>query len=165
MAEEQPGQPLARIDAALVGLRRLWLRPGTKLALQRDVAAPVEMSHVLVVGAVAAGPLDGGADVPVRLVAQRLDVEESTASRLVAAAVAAGFVRRTASLTDARRAALALTEQGERLLDAAEAHRRAYLTRLLHGWAPEELDAFAHLLGRFAASVATVPLEEPAERP
>ena len=37
--------------------------------------------------------------------------------------------------------------------------RRACLERLLDGWAPDDLDAFASLLARFAAAVAVVSLD------
>ena len=162
MAEEEADDPagiLPRIDAALIRMRRLWLRPDTKLQLQRDLGAPVEMSSVLVVHEVAAGPRTGGTDVSVGLVAARLDVDESTASRLVKAAESAGFVDRSTSVVDNRRSALALTTSGRRLLEAAAAYRLAYLRRLLEGWEAQELADFARQLSRFSDAIAAVPLD------
>ena len=149
---------LDQLDTALIRLRRLWVSGAQRAAFRRAVRVPVDMSVVLVADAVARGP-EG--EVTVGTAAERLDVEPSTASRLVDRAVAAGCVSREADAGDSRRTTLSLTPEGRELAAAAEAFRHAYLERLLGSWPAEDRAAFARLLARFADEVASTPVEGP----
>lgn len=142
---------LASIDAALMQLRRLWTTPHRRADLERDVGEGVPMSQVLVVDAVARGGRIG--EVTVGSVADQLSINESTASRLIDATVRAGFAERGRSPADARRAVLTLTASGHQLYDRAVAYRIDYLAGLLGDWTPQDRDAFAGLLRRFADAV------------
>lgn len=143
---------LRAVDDALVRLRRLWsthprqvLEDGNRMA---------EMSTVLVVEACARGA-EAGAEVSVGDVATFADVEHSTASRLTDRAVRAGFVARTPSAHDARRAALVLTADGRALRRRSVTFRTDWLARTLDGWEDGDVADLARLLGRLAAAVAT----------
>jgi len=152
MSTEPAPDDLARVDVALMRLRRLWAAPPARSGLRADDG--VEMSTVLVVDALAR---DTGAALGVADVAHRLDVAPSTASRLVERAVAAGVVERRADPDDARRAILYLTEAGQALQRRARAMRAGYLARILRGWPAADVASLADHLDRFAASVTDGP--------
>jgi DNA-binding MarR family transcriptional regulator len=97
-------------------------------------------------------------EVTVGAVAERLEIDPSTASRLVGHAIDAGLVSRRPSPTDARRVNLQLTEAGERVKQVAHRFRMAYLAKLMEDWAEEEKAEFARLLTRFTDAVARCPL-------
>lgn len=145
--------PLAQLDDALIRLRRLWSGSAARPA-DPERWPDVELSTVLVADAVRR--LRGEApdrEATVASVAARLEVAQSTASRLVDRAVGAGIVRRTASAEDARRTVLALTRRGDQLASEAEAHRQEVLGRALHLWSARDVALLARLLGRFAEDV------------
>lgn len=150
----------AAIDAALFRLRRVWARP----LRPRTVGEPgrfIQMSTVMVIGAVHRLAMECP-EVTVGAVAEYMDVDPSTASRLVNDAIAAGFVGRETSRVDARRVRLVLTERGRRVRDAVARHRRARIDRLISDWDPAERETFARLLTRFAEASAA-QLFDPAE--
>jgi DNA-binding MarR family transcriptional regulator len=140
------GRDLARVDQALLRLRRMWDAP-RGIAHEGGV---VEGSTLLVCLAVA----DTAGAVGVAEVADALGVAPSTASRLVARAAEAGMVTREVSTTDPRRAALELTATGTRLVEASRRYRAARLARLLVDWPSRDIAALADLLTRFADAFA-----------
>jgi len=141
-------EDLAALDEALVRLRRLWT--ASRAHVVDGGGQRVEMSSVLVVEACARA---GGAQTSVGDVAAFLDVEASTASRLVDRAARAGLVSRTASETDARRSALALTENGRALRARAVDLRLEWLAAVVQDWPEPDVRALADALGRFADAV------------
>lgn len=143
---------LTRLDDALLRLRRLWTAPPPALVLESLDGEPVTMSSVLVVEACARGEDEVG----VRDVGQLLDVDPSTASRLVDRAVRAGLVERRPSAVDARRVALVLTASGEALRGRAVDFRLGWLSTVLDGWSDAEVAALAGSLARFADAVGEV---------
>ncbi len=145
---------LRLLDEALVRLRRLWTASRTHVV--DDLGRRVEMSSVLVVEACARVESDT-AEVTVGDVAAFLDVEPSTASRLVERAVAAGLVRRTASTVNGRRAALGLTDAGRALRVRATAARLGWLGGVVADWPREDVHTLATALTRFADAVAASP--------
>ena len=146
---------LLALDDALIRLRRLWAAGTPRLGRAGEA---VEMSTVLVVDAVQRLTERAPAvEATVAVVADRLDVAASTASRLVDRAVAAGVVRRTRSATDPRRAPLTLTAEGRALAARATRFRLAYLTDLTTDWSEPDRRRLAQLLGRFAAAVHERP--------
>lgn len=92
---------------------------------------------------------EAGEAVGVRGVADALRVDQPRASRLVTAAVEAGWVRRGADQTDGRRAPLAVTPAGRVALDQAHAFRRSVVERLTADWSEGERAEFARLFARF----------------
>lgn len=146
---------LLALDEALIRLRRLWSAGTPRLGRAGEA---VEMSTVLVVDAVQR-LTDGEhpTEATVAVVADRLDVAASTASRLVDRAATAGMVRRTRSATDPRRAPLELTAEGRALAARATDFRLSYLTDLTNGWSTQDRRRLAELLGRFATAVHERP--------
>ncbi|MGP3914194.1 MarR family winged helix-turn-helix transcriptional regulator [Nonomuraea sp. 10N515B] len=92
--------------------------------------------------------------VTVTAVAQALSVDQPRASRLVAAAVEAGLVRREADQADGRRSCLVLTDEGSAALERAHRARQAAFATAMEGWSAAERAEFARLLTRFVEAIA-----------
>jgi DNA-binding MarR family transcriptional regulator len=152
---------LAEIGVALFHLRRVWAKPDLmrKLREQTPCDRPLQMSNLAVVSAVTKLAPETGGEVTVGGVAERLDVDPSTASRLVGHAIDAGLVSRRPSPVDARRANLQLTDTGLRVVEAADRFRRIYLAELMADWTVEECRQFAGLLTRFTGAAARRPMD------
>ncbi|WP_016910541.1 MarR family winged helix-turn-helix transcriptional regulator [Streptomyces xiaopingdaonensis] len=150
---------LDAVEAAMVRIRRSQSR-GTLARLSLEQAGGEGRSGnpsvltLFVVDAVDAGPGESG-DVTVGLVAERLGVDPSRASRAVAEAVRTGHVRRAASQADGRRSCLELTGSGREAAAAAHRSRQDFYAELLDGWSSREQTEFARLLGRFVAALDT----------
>ena len=142
------GDP-ARLDRALIALRRFWTAPDAV----PDGGASVELSTLLVLEAVLEGPATGNGEIGVGLVGERLDVRPSTASRLVDRAAAAGVLAKRPSTLDGRSLSLTLTPDGEGLARRARQFRAARLDALLGDWSTGDRDQLATLLERLAAAV------------
>ncbi|MER7458865.1 MarR family transcriptional regulator [Micromonospora sp. NPDC126480] len=145
---------LMAIDEALLRLRRFLQTPATVV----DGGRSVELSTLLVVGAVAAAP-DGAASVG--QVAAVLEVAPSTASRLVGRAEANGMVVRTSGWDDARQSVLRLTPDGVALHRRAQAFRHGRLSSAVAAFTPAEKRRFAQLLSRFADGATRSDTPEP----
>src|SRR5687768_5356375 len=115
---------LAEIGIALFHLRRVWAKPDLmrKVREQTPGSRPLQLSNLMVVSAVNRLGTGAGTEVTVGAVAERLEIDPATASRLVGHAIDAGFISRRPSPADARRANLQLTDAGRRVMEAAERH-------------------------------------------
>jgi DNA-binding MarR family transcriptional regulator len=145
---------VAEIERAAFQLRRLWAKPHLLQRLREECGhegRPIQLSSLLVIHAIAGRGQD---DVTVGAVADYLDIDPSTASRLVGHAIDAGFVSRSPSPVDARRARLRLTEAGERVRGLTDEFRRTFIAELVADWTDAERREFARLLGRFAKAAA-----------
>jgi DNA-binding MarR family transcriptional regulator len=151
---------LDEIGQAVLHLRRVWAKPGLMRKIREQTAGsrPLQMSNLMVVHAVAGHEYAKG-EVTVGAVADRLDIDPSTASRLIGHAIDAGLVSRRPSPVDARRANLQLTDVGQRVRQVARRFRAAYLAELTADWTTEELAQFARLLKRFTDAVAQTPVD------
>ncbi|TYB40986.1 MarR family winged helix-turn-helix transcriptional regulator [Actinomadura chibensis] len=167
-----PDPVLTDISTALFHLRRVWAKPDLMKRVRAMTSAgtggrPLQISNLMVVNAVAAlseaaadpNRADGPPcdEVTVGAVADRLEIDPSTASRLVGHALDAGLLSRRPSPVDARRANLDLTDAGRRVKQVADRFRRAYLNELMSGWTAAERSEFAVLLTRFADAAARAP--------
>src|SRR6266487_3661628 len=108
------------VERAMVAIRRSQTRRAlTRLAEGRDDAddaGVISSSAVDVLDAIEAAE-QAGTPATVSRVAATLNVDQPRASKLVAAAVEAGLVRREADQTDGRRTPLVRTERGDVRLD------------------------------------------------
>jgi len=147
--------PLLVLEAALAELRRAWAAPGSPLRWEERLGIPKAFTQVAVVEAVAAGPDGDSRHVTVGQVAGRLRVDDSTASRLVSAAVESGYLRRGAASADRRRSLLTVTAKGRRLRERARAARRAALAALVESWEDGDVESLARLLSAFTAHVGS----------
>ncbi|MDG6102004.1 winged helix-turn-helix transcriptional regulator [Dactylosporangium aurantiacum] len=137
---------LSAVETAMVAIRRSQ----TRRALARSgPTGGVDPAVFDVVDAV-----EGLGDrATVMAVAAALDVAQPRASKLVAAAVEAGWLRREADQADGRRSLLVRTAAGLALSERVHAARRARFAAATAGWPPADLDRFAQLLTRFVAGL------------
>ncbi len=136
--------PVAEVEAAMIAIRRRQTR--RTFAVQSGGPDPVQE----VLDAVeAAGP----APLGVNGIATALGVDQPRASKLVAAAVTAGLVRREADQADGRRTNLVLTPAGRSQLETVHTHRRTHFAAAMAEWTPEERTTFANLLTRFLTAL------------
>ena len=146
--------PLEDAGAALFRLGRLFARRPAHPDGRVGQGRPVELSRILVAEAVAAGPTTPEGEVTIGDVADRLAIDPSTASRLVAEAIRDGYVSRGSSTIDARRSALHPTAQGAALVEDARRYQRGIFEQITADWSPDERASFARLLVRFTDGVA-----------
>jgi DNA-binding MarR family transcriptional regulator len=155
---------VTEIERAAFQLRRLWAKPHLLQRLREQCGEggrPIQLSSLLVIHAIAGhggGHGGGHGEVTVGAVADYLDIDPSTASRLVGHAIDAGFVSRSPSPVDARRAHLRLTESGDRVRRLTDDFRRRFIAQLVADWTDDERQVFAGLLGRFAAAASNFPI-------
>ena len=144
-----PDDPLAAVERGMVRLRRGMARRRLGKAAIREHNLPVDVQVLHVVDAVDEGPDRPDQEMNVGLVAERLGVDPSRGSRIVAEAVKAGYVRRVASQRDGRRIRLELTDAGREVVEAARRARHTYIAQTMKDWTDEERRQFAALLTRF----------------
>lgn len=135
---------------ALFRFARMFGRP-VRQVLSASDARGTELSRVLVVQAI--DTLES-AQATVGAVAQQLDVDPSTASRLVAETVREGYAMRKPSQEDGRRSVLELTDSGRQLAEAARTYQQSVFERATRRWTPQERETFARLFVTFMQAVA-----------
>jgi len=153
---------VAEIEKAAFQLRRLWAKPPLlqHLREQCEPGRSIQLSSLMVIYAIARQNDDEDAgDVTVGAVADHLDIDPSTSSRLVGHAIDAGFVSRRPSPVDARRVHLQLTDAGRKVKETADEFRRRFVSELVSDWAADDRVQFARLLRRFADAVANFPYD------
>jgi DNA-binding MarR family transcriptional regulator len=155
----QGDEHVKAVERAMVAIRRSQTRRAlTRLAEGRNDAADaglVSGSAVDVLDAIEAAE-QAGTPATVSGVAAALNVDQPRASKLVAAAVEAGLVRREADQADGRRALLVRTEQGGALSEELHRFRRSIFATAMSDWTDADRAAFARLLSRFVESLASM---------
>ncbi len=129
--------------------------------LRRTAALNVEsqvsrkdMTRTLVLNVVQDGPEHPGQEITVGVVAERLAVDPSVASRMVSDCISVGYLRRAASQEDGRRTILQLTDDGDEMLARFRSHQRAAFERITARWPESERLEFARLLIKYVDSIA-----------
>ncbi|MEJ1992823.1 MAG: MarR family transcriptional regulator [Maritimibacter sp.] len=87
------------------------------------------------------------------LVAERMSVDPSRASRIVAELVTRGYVERQAAQDDARKSVLVMTPKAYEFLQEFSAAKWRILARVFEGWKSSEIDAFATLFHRYVDGI------------
>jgi DNA-binding MarR family transcriptional regulator len=89
-----------------------------------------------------------GNGASIRDVANYMAIEHSTASRTVAAVVAAGLVTKTSAANDQRRSVLVLTDVGLKSLATVTDRRRELVAETISDWPDADVDTLVVLLER-----------------
>ena len=137
--------PLAEVEAAMVTIRRRQ----TRRIFARASGAPDDSAQQVIDAIEAAGATPIG----VNGVAEALGVDQPRASKLVAAAVTAGLIRREADQQDGRRTNLVLTDAGVERLERVHAFRRRRFAAAMDDWPEADKETFAALLTRFVTGL------------
>jgi DNA-binding MarR family transcriptional regulator len=152
----QEDEHVKAVERAMVAIRRSQTRRAlTRLAEGRDDndAGVVGGSAVDVLDAIESAE-QAGTPATVSGVAAALNVDQPRASKLVAAAVRAGLVRREADQADGRRTLLVRTERGNTLSEELHRFRRSIFAMAMSDWTDTDRAAFARLLTRFVEALA-----------
>jgi DNA-binding MarR family transcriptional regulator len=146
---------LIRIDNVVQNWRRQIHKRELGRRATRALGLDMDMAQIDVLFAIAnpSLPSDPNADdeTMVSTVAERLHIDPSRASRLVADMVNSGYARRAVSQRDARRTILELTPAGEAVLDAVRGYKWLLLGEFFSGWTAEDVAAFVPLLERYSS--------------
>ena len=161
MAHASRAAAVTQLGHALMGLRRSMARPPVTELPVPGLGRRVDLAKVL--ACVALREL--GTDQPtvaVKDLAGHLQLEHSTASRLMGEAEVEGLVVRTADDQDRRRTMVSLTETGERVADGATAAQNAFFSLLLSDWPDADVAELARLLERLRHTVEERRVDLPA---
>lgn len=127
--------------------RRWIVRTSTELTGEMR-----HVQHILAVEAVDTGAAHGD-EVTVATVAHQLGLDHSGASRMVRDATTAGYLVKTTSPEDRRRASLRLTDEGRELLERSHDWQRRAFADLTATWSAVDRQRFAGYLLRVAAQL------------
>src|SRR5690606_30105623 len=112
---------MARIDAVLQRWRRRAARRELGQIALADLGIDLDLQALDVLFAIEGAESefgDAAGETTVGTVAERLSIDPSRASRIVAEMVERGYARRGVSQADARRAVVTLTERGAAAVEA-----------------------------------------------
>ncbi len=138
--------PVAEVEAAMIAIRRRQVRRA--YAREAGGAAKDDSTQQVI------DAIEGSAEpLGVNGIAEALGVDQPRASKLVAAAVAAGLIRREADQLDGRRTNLVLTAAGQDRLEVVHRFRRARFATAMDDWPTADKTAFATLLTRFVSGL------------
>lgn len=141
---------LVDIDQTMQRIRRNIGKREVLNALLKAMDPQLDSSHLDVIGVILGGCSEPGSEVTVGMVAERMKIDPSRASRLVAETVNMGYVRRVASQADSRRICLELTDTGSAFADDFHRRKWAMMAKGMLNWSDDEITTFARLLERFA---------------
>jgi DNA-binding MarR family transcriptional regulator len=149
-----------QIRIALVELRRLFQRSelAREWAAAFGTASKLDYTELRLLDAVRSSTPGGSDTATVGEIAERLGIDPSRASRLVARSVARGTLSRHASSGDGRRVVLRVTAAGAELQDRGSDLTRARIALAIGGWPARDRAAFAELFARFADSIGAPPV-------
>jgi len=142
-------EAVASIDAVMHKVRRSIQRRDFGRLVMAQLDPSLDVSHLDAISAIAHKG-DDVAEVTVGLVAERLAIDPSRASRVTSDLVERGYLRRVASQQDARRICLELTGKGANFVEAVRRNKVLVFTRALAQWNEHELMVFAALFERFS---------------
>jgi DNA-binding MarR family transcriptional regulator len=146
-------EAVAAIDAVMHKVRRSIQRRDFGRRILEKLDSGLEVAHLDTISAIAHSPVWGDQikeEVTVGLIAERLGIDPSRASRLSADVVERGYARRVASQSDARRICLELTDRGQQFVEAVRRNKWELFAGALGQWKEDELVVFAALLDRFS---------------
>jgi DNA-binding MarR family transcriptional regulator len=147
---------LDEVGAAFSKLRR------SALLNVEDPVPRKDMTRSLVLNIVEEGPEDPEQEITVGVVAERLGVDPSVASRMVSDCITSGYIARAASQRDGRRTILELTDEGRSMLGRFRSHQRKAFEYITRDWSTVDQVEFARLLLRYVDALAELRNEPPA---
>lgn len=152
---------LTRIDRAVMRMRRDIVKPPELCMPMPSLGRSVDFAKVHACMAIAEGTLEGAPSEPdghrvstVKDVAAFLQLEHSTASRLLGEAEAEGLVVRGTDPQDRRRTTVALTDSGRLVLQDSIAMRSWAMGQVFEDWSERDLKTLATMLERMAQTLS-----------
>ncbi len=162
-----PGQAAAAGDEAALDPQIVQRLDRVMLRMRRSVAKPpaaslpipamghcVDFAKVMACLAVAEESDDHRGSTTVKDVAASLELEHSTASRLLSEAESDGLLDRHSDPDDRRRTVVSLTGGGRAVVAESTAMRTRVISDVFAQWDPADLEALVGLLERMVATIA-----------
>ena len=149
----EAAEAVAAIDAVMHKLRRSLQRREFGRHVIAQIDPGLEVTHLDAISAIGHSPVwsdQPREEVTVGLIAERLGIDPSRASRVTSDVVERGYACRVASQQDARRICLELTPKGQRFVDAVRISKWNIFARALGQWSETDLVTFAALFERFS---------------
>jgi DNA-binding MarR family transcriptional regulator len=147
-------EAIVTIDATMTRIRRSLTRREMVSEILKELDPELDLAGLDVMSAVMhwhpENEADAAREVTVGTVAERLGIDPSRASRIVADVVERGYIRRAASQADSRRIVLEATEKGVEFGDEWRRRKSEIFVASLRDWTEEELTTFARLIDRFS---------------
>lgn len=144
-------EALLRIDTVSQTWRRQMHKRELGHRALRALELDIDLAHVDVLFAVASSSeTNDETETMVSTVAERLMIDPSRASRLVAEMVNEGYARRAVSQRDARRTILELTPAGQAIVDAVHKFKWLLLGEFFSGWSKDDIAVFVPMLERYS---------------
>src|SRR5690554_6049722 len=141
-------EAMMRIDRVVQNWRRQMHKRELGHRALRALGLDIELAQadtLFAIGAARDPEAVGDDEVMVATVAERLSIDPSRASRLVAEMVNAGYLRRAVSQRDARRTILELTPAGRAVVDAVHKYKWLLLGEFFSGWSQKDVELFVPL--------------------
>lgn len=152
-------EALMRIDAVAQNWRRKMHKRELGHRALAALGLDIDLAQLDVLFAIAAPHYEfesnAEAETMVSTVAERLMIDPSRASRVVAEMVNAGYVRRAVSQKDSRRTVLELTAAGDAIVTAVHSYKWLLLSEFFAGWSDEDLAVFVPMLERYSDWMST----------
>ncbi|MDZ4236324.1 MAG: MarR family winged helix-turn-helix transcriptional regulator [Dietzia sp.] len=146
-AYKVPQSRYDHLDELLTRVHLARQRPSWRRRLLDGADSVTNVSTLRVLRAVEESErTNGGASI--RDVSEFMAIEHSTASRTVAAVVAAGLLTKTFGPDDQRRCALVLTDAGRKALATVTERRRDLVAETIADWPDTDVDTLVALLDR-----------------
>ena len=165
MADDDRSGPPTTHDVAVINnlvrafarLRRAMVRPATAVLPFPSIGRQVDFAKVLACHAVAESAESTESAThglpTVKDVATALELEHSTASRILGEAEAEGLVTRGTDTADRRRTTVVLTDLGRALVSESNQMQNYVLDQTLAQWEPNDVRTLARLIERLAVSL------------
>lgn len=151
------GEALVMLDQTLFQMSRQVLKGDLVAAFLRQEDCGLEPAVFQGLAAVVRVANGVGRPAPaqptVGSLAEELNIDPSRASRIAAALIEKGYVRRAAAQDDGRKSVLEITARGGALLQAFFRFKWQRLVGIFEDWSEEEITTFSRLLGRYAGSL------------
>lgn len=151
---------LLRINRAVMRMRRVIVKPPELSMPMPSLGRSVDFAKVHACMAIAEGAVDGAPTGPdghrvstVKDVAAFMQVDHSTASRLLSEAEADGLVERGTDPEDRRRTTVSLTDIGRLVLQDSIAMRTWAMSQAFDQWSEKDLKTLAIMLERMAQTL------------
>lgn len=149
--------PLTRIGRAMMTMRRTLIKPPDQCMPMPHLGRSVDLAKVnacLAIADATPSPAEGSATASVKDVAAALQLEHSTASRLLGEAEAEGLVVRGTDPNDRRRTTVALTAAGHEVVRDSTEIRTWAMGQVFADWSERDLRTLATLLERMATDLS-----------
>lgn len=146
-------EAIASVERSMFVMRKRLAKRELLSAVLKTFPVPLDPAELDTLAVIAQHDASAGSErgeVTVGLIAERLGLDPSRASRLVAEVVERGLARRVASQADARRICLELSESGIAFSEEFRKRKHAYFVDAFSHWSEADVVAFAHLFEKFS---------------